>query len=373
MARITELDTMENAQVNITTDLVHVVDVSSETSVDKKMTIENFHKTIPEASATARGVVSAGNQSFAGKKTFKGNVEIEGDLTIAGDVIQSGSGKTHNIPRMVNGKLGKDITAYYNDGTLWKRLNGTDGFALFDDIYVGDYFAMSRAITCPGSIEGTVGTEWVTIVGIDNLMYNGSGQTNWINYHHLTVMPGKGEEESPQHFGRQVMNDTDTAAGGYVSSKMNLSVIGPVTATGSTAAGATINQQLKAEFGIHLKTISELITTSIDATGINKFGNASGVSNNWAWNDVQAICPSEIEVYGSVQWSSSGFDSGSAGNQLPLFRFSRIAQNNRWQNYWLKDVASAFSFAISNSAGNSGSIGASTAYICVRPRFVLGA
>ena len=35
---------------------------------------------------------------------------------------------------------GKDITEYLTDGTLWKRVNGTDGYELFEDLYVGDYF-----------------------------------------------------------------------------------------------------------------------------------------------------------------------------------------------------------------------------------------
>ena len=37
---------------------------------------------------------------------------------------------SHNIPRLVP----KDITSYITDGTFWKRLAGTDGFALFEDI-----------------------------------------------------------------------------------------------------------------------------------------------------------------------------------------------------------------------------------------------
>ena len=50
---------------------------------------------------------------------------------------------SHNIPRLVP----KDITAYITDGTFWKRLAGTDGYALFEAIYGGDYFKMSRAIS----------------------------------------------------------------------------------------------------------------------------------------------------------------------------------------------------------------------------------
>ena len=50
---------------------------------------------------------------------------------------------SHNIPLLVP----KDITAYITDGTFWKRLAGTDGYAVCGDSYVGDEFKMSRAIS----------------------------------------------------------------------------------------------------------------------------------------------------------------------------------------------------------------------------------
>lgn len=54
---------------------------------------------------------------------------------------------SHNIPRLEP----KDITSYYEDGSLWKRLNGSDGYSLFEDIFVGDYIKMSRAISAKKS------------------------------------------------------------------------------------------------------------------------------------------------------------------------------------------------------------------------------
>ena len=77
---------------------------------------------------------------------------------------------SHNIPRLVP----KDITAYITDGTFWKRLAGTDGYKLFEDIYVGDYFKMSRPIS---AYERTwqyqrTGSQYVTIAGLDTLWGN---------------------------------------------------------------------------------------------------------------------------------------------------------------------------------------------------------
>lgn len=276
---------------------------------------------------------------------------------------------SHNIPRLVP----KDITAYITDGTFWKRLAGTDGFVLFEDIYVGDYFRMSRAISAyerTGQYQ-TTGSQYVTIAGLDTMMNNGD-QGSGITYHHAVMVAGQGFGGT-QHFGRSRMNATNTTEGGYKASEMNTLVLGDVVSAGSTAADATINQQLYAEFGAHLKTTRELVSNAINATGYNRFGSATGCASNWEWISAQAILMSEVEAYGSIAWSSSGYDTGNANRQLPLFAFSKQAQNNRTAWYWLKDIASAANFCSAIGSGYSYYNYAGSAYNCVRPRFILGA
>ena len=276
---------------------------------------------------------------------------------------------SHNIPRLVP----KDITAYITDGTFWKRLAGTNGFALFEDIYVGDYFRMSRAISAyerTGQYQIT-GSQYVTIAGLDTMMNNGD-QGSGVNYHHAVMVAGQGFGGT-QHFGRSRMNATNTTEGGYKASEMNTLVLGDVVSSGSTAADATINQQLYAEFGAHLKTTRELVSNAINATGYNRFGSATGCASNWEWISAQAILMSEVEVYGSITWSSSGYDTGNANRQLPLFAFSKQAQNNRTAYWWLKDIASAAHFCDATSDGNSDCDHAGVATSNVRPRFILGA
>lgn len=275
---------------------------------------------------------------------------------------------SHNIPRLVP----KDITAYITDGTFWKRLAGTNGYSLFEDIYVGDYFQMSRAISAyerTGQYQIT-GSQYVTIAGLDTMMNNGD-QENGVNYHHAVMVAGQGFGGT-QHFGRSRMNATNTTEGGYKASEMNTLVLGDVVSAGSTAADATINQQLYAEFGAHLKTTRELVSSAINATGYNRFGSATGCASNWEWISAQAILMSEVEAYGSITWSSSGYDTGNANRQLPLFAFSKQAQNNRTAYWWLKDIASAAYFCRAyHGCGNYAS--ASIAHSYVRPRFILGA
>ena len=279
--------------------------------------------------------------------------------------IKNTANFSHNIPRNVP----KDITSYIADGTFYKRLNGTDGFELFEDIYVGDYIKMSRAITCPDSTDGTVGSQYVTIAGLDTMMNNGE-DGKYVNYHHAVMVPGQGFE-GIQHFGKHAMNATNTTEGGYAASVMDQSVLGAVATEGSTASGATINQQLYAEFGSHLKTTDELLSTRINATGTNRFGTANGCSNNWAWAMRQAVLMSEVEVYGSTVWSSSGYDTGNAKMKLPLFTHSRNAMNDRSGWYWLKDVASSAGFCVCGGDGGAGYNGAGSALGCVRPCFII--
>ena len=230
---------------------------------------------------------------------------------------------------------------------------------------------MSRAITCPDSTYGTVGSQYVTIAGLDTMMNNGEDDKN-VNYHHAVMVPGQGFE-GIQHFGTHAMNATNTTEGGYAASVMNQSVLGAVATEGSTASGATINQQLYAEFGSHLKTTDELLSTSINATGTNRFGTANGCSNNWAWSMRQAVLMSEVEVYGSTVWSSSGYDTGNAKMQLPLFAHSRNAMNYRSSWYWIKDVASSANFCNCGYDGRANCDGAGSEWVCVRPRFIIAA
>src|SRR5574344_1386067 len=198
---------------------------------------------------------------------------------------------SHNIPRLVP----KDITAYITDGTFWKRLAGTNGYTLHEDIFVGDYIRMSRAISAyerTGQYQ-TTGSDYVTFAGLDTMMNNGD-QGIGVNYHHAVMVAGQGFDGT-QHFGRSRMNATNTTEGGYKSSEMNMLTLGEVVSAGSTAADATINQQLYAEFGSHLKTTSELVSNAINATGYNRFGSATGCSSGIDWISAQAILMSEIE------------------------------------------------------------------------------
>lgn len=238
----------------------------------------------------------------------------------------------------------KDITSWFKDGSLWTRIKND-----FEGIYPGMYF------DCGKAING--GTSQILIVGC-NVHWNTSGG---MRYNHITCVP-------VSHFGIARMNDSAVTTGGYLGSKMNTDVIGPVAKEGK--ADGTINEQLLAVFGSHLKISKELLSNDVNTTGYNRFGNNDGCSSGWTLQSVQAVLMSEVEVYGSIAWSSSGYDTGSAKVQMPAFRFNTNDMNINGGVYWLKDVASSTRFCHYDEGNASYSSARSTMH--VRPRFILG-
>jgi len=283
---------------------------------------------------------------------------------ISSSVFNALNTRTHNIPRYYSSTTGegKDITAYFTDGSLYSRLNGTDGYEFLEDIYVGDFFDMGTTVTITNSEDSVVGSRWVTIAGIDTLA--GNGNTIDMLYHHLVLVPGKGgldeNEGSVQHFGQHAMNTSNTTSGGYAGSWMH------------TTGLPSIDTQLTAIFGDHLKTTKELLSNSIDSNAASAGGaGLTGSANNWDWYNCKSVLMSEVEVFGSTVFSSSGFDVGNAKTQLPLFRFSTKAMNNRSAWYWLKSIASSSDYCSLNYDGFPFNFFASFAGCKIRPRFVI--
>ena len=272
----------------------------------------------------------------------------------------------YNIPR----RTPKDITSYWQNGTLWNRINGTNGYQIYEDIHVGDYIDMGRTVTCPNSYNNTVGSQYVTIASCGGFYGKGDSNEYIVNYNHLIMIPGKGFGGT-QHFGRYKMNDSSTTTGAYKNSKMNKNTIGSVVSTVSVTSGATINQQLYYIFGNHLKTYESFLSNSVDTTGYNRRGKGGGCSDGRSWTPIQARLMGEIEVYGSIVWSSSGHDTGDGLRQIDLFRHNREAINNGKTAYWLKDVASATEFCRCNYSGTADCYGAGESGYGVRPCFIL--
>ena len=97
---------------------------------------------------------------------------------------------------------------------------------------------------------------------------------------------------------------------------------------------------------------SKLLSTEVNASGINRFGEASGCSSSWAWQNNQYISAlSEVQVYGGTVWSSSGFDTGEACRQLEVFQRYSHTEIFGGEYPWLRDVVSASRAALAGNLG----------------------
>ena len=106
----------------------------------------------------------------------------------------------------------------------------------------------------------------------------------------------------------------------------------------------------------------KLYGNAVNTTGYNRMGAASGCTSNWAWVANQYICAlSEVQVYGSVVWSSSGFDTGEACRQLDVFRHFNNTEIFDSKYPWLRDVVSASHAATATYNGIADSYTASHA------------
>ena len=108
---------------------------------------------------------------------------------------------------------------------------------------------------------------------------------------------------------------------------------------------------------------SKLLSTAVNTTGYNRFGEASGCSSSFDWESSCYISAlSEVQVYGSIVWSSSGFDTGEACQRLEVFRHYSFTDIFGGEYPWLRDVVSASDAALAHGHGNASSGTASNAY-----------
>lgn len=255
--------------------------------------------------------------------------------------ILRGNGNPHNgLFR------GKDLTNVYTIDQIYGMVaNNT-----FDDLFLGDYFSFSITTTLP---DGSSKTETSTLmIGVFNPRYN-VGDT-------ATTKPCIGLIPRNAGFATTSgMNDTNTTDGGYINSKMHKEVL-PCYA-----------KSLKTALKNHVITHRELLTNKMTpATPSMGGAGLTGASTGWGWADVDLCLMTEVEVFGTTVFSSSGYDVGSGCEKLPVFNFINPVQYQRG-DFWLRAVASATNFAYCTSYGYPNNYGASNA-LYVRPLLLFG-
>ena len=238
---------------------------------------------------------------------------------------------------------GKDITSKLQDGSLYSEIAA----GTFDDIWVGDYFTA----TVKG-ISGTISSSTTNVSAT-------SASSRTFRIMHLDTMYQKGDTSLTKHnavvmpdnpFGNCPMNATNITSGGYVASDMYTKCI-PV-----------VDDNLEAVFGTHLIQFRNLFTNYTDTTG---------TTNSWSWYDCKSFLLSEVEVYGSIAYSSSGYDVGTGNNQFSAFRLDPRLINYQRSLWWLRSVWGSPGFCYVYRNGDTGLYSAS-GLNGVRPAFLIG-
>lgn len=209
----------------------------------------------------------------------------------------------------------------------------------FDDLYIGDYW--------------TIGGVNYRIAAFD--YYLNSGDTNCTT-HHVVIVPDTCLYNAQMHntsSGGWESDAANTTAGGYVGSDMYKSNLEQAKTT------------IKSAFSGHVLKHRIYLTNAV----------ANGRASGGAWCDSEVDLMCEQMVYGSGIFSPVSDGSNVPANyrveksQLPLFQHepSRICNRNNW---WLRDVITASSFASVDTGGLADCNGASNSR-GVRPAFCI--
>ena len=252
---------------------------------------------------------------------------------------------------------GKDITYLYTNQELYKQIKN----CTFDDIYVGDY------------IKTTNNNHNITWLIADLNNYLHSGYTD-LQTCHATIIPAI-------PFKNEKMNDSNTT--GVVNSDLKLTA---KDNSARTNIGAYVGSKMKQEilpnilseyiepaFNGHIITYTNLLADQMEQNRSNQKDENTGASSGWAWYDSKLDLMSEVNVYGSTVWSSSGYDIGIDNRQYAIFQLKPEFINSYGSQrftYWLKAVATSATFARVSSYGGAHASNASDLY-GIRPRFLI--
>ena len=338
--------------------------------------------TIPATIGTDEKVRDTGNQTSGGVKIYEGVTYSNNDTQalatrednpVDGALMQWDA----SSKKLVSGKMQsdmvnansrfeyKDITSMFDAGTVSQDIANND----FSKYSLGNYIKIR--ITIPSYTNGTISVDakniTVRIVFAHfNLFYAGSlpdvaepytidTYVNILTPHVACIIC-----DLPNC----AMNPLNTTSGGYFNSYMHNHFLTEGIISALSSVGITTTK--------HLLSHKKLLTSSINDSGYNRDGKVSGCSNAYEWKDNQFISLlSEVQLYGSIIWSSSGYDTGEAYEKLALFNFIRPNKLFGQKNIWLRDIASALGFAMLNKGGYSSIVGANDTDVAPAPLILL--
>ena len=339
--------------IDVTGDIYRIasVDIANETvTVDASDVIHL---------ATDSNVVhKSGNETITGDKTWSANNQFAKINTIETNTVEWHNSHYRGINLISTGH-------FANMAALLTAIRNQD----WSDIYIGDYVELTF------TYEGASRTVKFYVGEIDKFYKVGNAS---LETHHLVMVTGD--------LGiNQVMNDSNTTAGGYVGSKAHTVTLPALYAILNPLFNNAIlthrehlsNTVLSAQtVSLSLDDGNGAVTYSCNNFPVYSSGdpNTPGCVTAGNWYDCNLVLMSEIEMFGSNRFSSSGIDDIMCPEgQIAAFKYNRNLQTlNCTINTWLRNVNSASRFCYCHISGPSYRYDASTTYIRLRPRFLIG-
>lgn len=184
--------------------------------------------------------------------------------------------------------------------------------------------------------QKTINGHTYVIAGL-NCMKGTHGYTATSNHVGLIVIP---HTTQAWNASGNTYTGADDRGAGYLNSDLHYYLKNTVLPMAQTDLGSS-----------NLISHNKLLSSAVNTSGYNRFGEASGCSSGWAWEDTYISALTEMQVYGGTIWSSSGFDTGEANQQLEVFQHFKHTEIFGDEYPWLRDVASASSAAFASYDG----------------------
>jgi hypothetical protein len=247
---------------------------------------------------------------------------------MADKLLKNGAAAPYGKSGMYRGaNLGSGAT-FAAASTAAQRNAINDG--TFTGLFIGDYWTVNNVLYRIADFN----------------YWKRSGDTDF-NTNHIVLVPDSS-------FGNDKMNSTDVTTGAYVGSEMY---------TSSSSVLGTARTKIATDFGGYLASHKEYFANA----------TSSDAESEGAWYASTVDLMSEPMVYGSYIRTKAmpglTYLNTIDKAQLALFRLNPAMVNLRY-NYWLRNVASAASFATVHTYGAAHASYASTP-LGVRPAFAV--
>lgn len=252
---------------------------------------------------------------------------------------------THVVKRTVNGN-----TKNYADIEGRQAINDTEDQVTFlsSRARLTDFsLADLQAAVADGNLEKhglkvgdqkTINGHTYVIAGL-NCMKGSHSYTCTTDHVGLIVIP---HTTQVWNASGNTYTGADDRGAGYLNSDLHHYLKNTVLPMVQTDLGST-----------NLLAHNKLMSSAVNQNGYNRFGEATGCSSSWTWSEEYISALTEMQVYGGTVWSSSGYDTGEADQQLEVFSKYKHTDIFGDEYIWLRDVASATYAAIAYGSGNA--------------------